>query len=63
VRFVHQLTATDPWVDGFRRPDQIRGLVRGSLATDDCPPEATALGLLTVLGALESRAAAALPAR
>jgi hypothetical protein len=56
VRFTAQLTATDPWVDGFRRPEQIRGLVRGSLAGDDCPPEATALGLLTVLGALEARA-------
>jgi hypothetical protein len=54
VRFTAQLMASDPWVDGFRRPEQIRGLVRGSLASDDCPPEAAALGLLAVLGALET---------
>jgi hypothetical protein len=54
VRFTAQLTASDPWVGGFRRPEQIRGLVRGSLASDDCPPEPTALGLLAVLSALET---------
>jgi hypothetical protein len=54
VRFTAQLTAADPWVGGFRRPEQIRGLVRESLASDDCPPETTALGLLTVLAAIES---------
>ncbi len=54
VRFVMQHAAADPWVDGFRRPEVVRGLVRASLATDDCPPEATALGLLVALGALDN---------
>ncbi|MFM2164727.1 MAG: hypothetical protein RL325_1164 [Planctomycetota bacterium] len=52
VRFLAQHTADDPWVGGFRRPDSLRGLVRRSLAGDDCPPEATALGLLVALGGL-----------
>jgi hypothetical protein len=50
VRFLAQHVAADPWVDGFRSPDALRGLVRGSLASDDCPPAATAAGLLLVAG-------------
>ena len=63
VRFLAQHTAADPWVGGFRRPDAIRGLVRGSLDTDDCPPEATAFGVLLATaaaeGAIEAEARAA----
>ena len=50
VRFLAQHVAADPWVDGFRSPDALRGLVRGSLASDDGPPAATAAGLLLVAG-------------
>jgi hypothetical protein len=56
VRFLAQHTAADPWVGGFRRPDAIRGLVRGSLATDDCPPEATAFGVLLSAAAADRAA-------
>jgi len=63
VRFLAQHTAADPWVGGFRRPDAIRGLVRRSLDTDDCPPEATAFGVLLATaaaeGAVEAEARAA----
>ena len=50
IRFLAQHTANDPWVGGFRRPESLRGLVRRSLAGDDCPPGVTALGLLVALG-------------
>jgi len=50
IRFLAQHTADDPWVGGFRRPESLRGLVRRSMARDDCPPGATALGLLVALG-------------
>lgn len=53
VRFLAQHTASDPWVGGFRRPDAIRGLVRATLASDDCPPEATAFGALLAVAAAE----------
>jgi hypothetical protein len=56
VRFLAQHTAADPWVGGFRRPDAIRGLVRGSHATDDCPPEATAFGVLLSAAAADRAA-------
>ncbi|MCE2885506.1 MAG: hypothetical protein LW806_11490 [Planctomycetaceae bacterium] len=46
VRFLAQHVADEPWTDGFRRPDALRGLVRASLASDDCPPAATAAGLI-----------------
>lgn len=54
VRFVAQHTADEPWVDAFRRPEVLRGLVRRSLIGDDCPPSATALGLVVALGGLPS---------
>lgn len=53
VRFLAQLTADDPWVGGVRRPEAVRGLVRSSLASDDCPPEALVFGLLLALAAAE----------
>ena len=46
VRFLAQHVADEPWVDGFRDPKALRGLVRWSLAGDDCPPTATSAGLL-----------------
>ena len=57
VRFLAQHIADEPWVDGFRDPKALRGLVRWSLAGDDCPPMATSAGLLL------STAAAATPAK
>ncbi|MFM1867250.1 MAG: hypothetical protein RL591_658, partial [Planctomycetota bacterium] len=53
VRFLAQHVANEPWTDGFRQPDAIRGLVRASLATDDCPPAATAAGLFLSIAAAE----------
>ena len=53
LRFLAQHTADDPWVGGFRHPEALRGLVRASLATDDCPPEPTIYGLLLAVAALE----------
>lgn len=53
LRFLAQHTADDPWVGGFRHPEALRGLVRASLATDDCPPEPTIYGLLLAIAALE----------
>lgn len=53
VRFLAQLTADDPWLGGVRRPEAIRGLVRDSLASDDCPPDALVFGLLLALSAAE----------
>ncbi len=46
LRFLLQHVADDPWVGGFRDPAALRGLVRASLAGDDCPSAATAVGLL-----------------
>jgi hypothetical protein len=54
ARFVAQHIATDPWVGGFRNPRTLRGLVRGSLVRDDCPPGATSAALLYLLSTLES---------
>jgi hypothetical protein len=54
ARFVAQHIATDPWVGGFRNPRTLRGLVRGSLLRDDCPPGATSAALLFLLSAAES---------
>jgi hypothetical protein len=54
VRFLAQHVANEPWTDGFRQPDAVRGLVRASLATDDCPPAATAAGLFLSIAAAES---------
>jgi len=54
VRFLAQHMANEPWTDGFRQPDAVRGLVRASLATDDCPPAATAAGLFLSIAAAES---------
>jgi hypothetical protein len=55
LRFLAQHVADEPWTDGFRRPEALRGLVRGSLASDDCPPAATAAGLLLSTAALAPR--------
>jgi hypothetical protein len=52
VRFLAQHVADEPWTDGFRRPEALRGLVRSSLASDDCPPAATAAGLILAVEAL-----------
>ncbi len=54
ARFVIQHIATDPWVGGFRNPRALRGLVRGSLVRDDCPPGATSASLLYLLSTAES---------
>ncbi len=54
VRFLAQHMANEPWTDGFRQPDAVRGLVRASLATDDCPPAATAAGLFLSIAAAKS---------
>jgi hypothetical protein len=58
VRFLAQHVASEPWTDGFRRPAALQGLVRASLASDDCPPAATAAGLLLAAAALEAGSAA-----
>ena len=55
LRFLAQHTADDPWAQAFRRPESLRGLVRRSLTGDDCPPDATALGLLVALAGLGGR--------
>ncbi len=52
MRFLAQHIADDPWVGGLRDPASIRGLVRGSLASDDCPPSALIAGLLLALEAM-----------
>lgn len=54
ARFLAQHVANEPWTDGFRQPDALRGLVRASLATDDCPPAATAAGIFLALAAEEA---------
>lgn len=54
MRFLAQHIADDPWVGGLRDPASIRGLVRGSLATDDCPPSALIAGLLLALEAIRA---------
>jgi len=54
ARFVAQHIAGDPWVGGFRNPRTLRGLVRGSLVRDDCPPGAASAALLYLLSTLES---------
>ncbi len=56
VRFLAQHVADEPWTDGFRRPQALRGLVRSSLASDDCPPAATAAGLILAVQALPAAA-------
>gem|GEM_PF-1501565 len=53
LRFLAQHVADSPWCEGFRNPDALRGLVRASLATDDCPAAATPAGLLLALGRVE----------
>ena len=54
LRFLAQHVADDPWVGGFRSPDALRGLVRDSLAGNNCPPDRLALGLLLALAASEN---------
>ena len=54
VRFLAQHVADDPWVGGFRNPSALRGLVRGDLSSDDCPPGPTAAGLLLALAVSEN---------
>jgi hypothetical protein len=56
VRFLAQHVADDPWVGGFRNPGALRGLVRGDLSSDDCPPGPTAAGLLLALAVSENGA-------
>jgi hypothetical protein len=53
-RFLIQHVASEPWSDGFRNAPRLKGLVRASLWSDDCPPAATAAGLLVALRAAES---------
>jgi hypothetical protein len=54
ARFLAQHVADDPWVGGFRNPGALRGLVRGDLSSDDCPPGPTAAGLLLALAVSEN---------
>jgi hypothetical protein len=54
TRFLIQHVADDPWIGGFRNPGALRGLVRTSLAGDDCPPGQTAAGLLLALSVSEN---------
>ena len=54
VRFLSQLVADDPWVGGFRSPDDLRGLVRGSLGGCACPPDPLILGVLLATAAADS---------
>ncbi|MEY3143107.1 MAG: hypothetical protein RLY21_1600 [Planctomycetota bacterium] len=54
ARFLAQHVADDPWVGGFRNPSALRGLVRGDLSSDDCPPGPTAAGLLLALAVSEN---------
>lgn len=54
ARFLAQHVADDPWVGGFRNPTALRGLVRGDLSSDDCPPGPTAAGLLLALAVSEN---------
>lgn len=56
ARFLAQHVADDPWVGGFRNPSALRGLVRGDLSSDDCPPGPTAAGLLLLLAISENGA-------
>jgi hypothetical protein len=53
LRFLAQHVAESPWCEGFRNPAALRGLVRASLATDDCPAAATPAGLLLAIGSVE----------
>ena len=46
MRFLAQHVADDPWTNGYRSADSFRGLVRATLASSECPPAATAAGLL-----------------
>ena len=54
ARFLAQHVADDPWIGGFRNPGALRGLVRGDLSSDDCPPGPTAAGLLLALAVSEN---------
>jgi len=54
ARFLAQHVADDPWIGGFRNPRALRGLVRGDLSSDDCPPGPTAAGLLLALAVSEN---------
>lgn len=56
LRFLVQHVADDPWVGGFRDQAALRGLVRGSLAGDDCPPAASAVGLLFATACVRNQA-------
>lgn len=56
VRALMQFTAEEPWIDGFRNPEALRGLVRTSLQADDAEPGLLAHGLLLALAALDSAA-------
>jgi hypothetical protein len=53
VRFLAQHVADDPWLGGIRNPNAVRGLVRASLVSDDCPPGAGSAGLMLALAAAE----------
>ena len=53
VRFLAQHVADDPWLGGIRNPNAVRGLVRGSLVGDDCPPGAASAGLMLAVAAAE----------
>jgi len=59
VRALAQFTADEPWIDGFRNPAALRGLVRSSLHGDDCPPWELANGLLLAVAAVEAGRATA----
>lgn len=54
MRFLAQHVATEPWVGAFRNPAALRGLVRGDLSSDDCPPGPTAAGLLLAVAVSEN---------
>ena len=54
VRFLAQHTADDPWAGAFRNPERLRGLVRASLAGDDCPPDPLVFGVLLAVSAAEN---------
>ncbi len=56
MRFLAQHVAADPWVDGYRSASALRGLVRASLATAECPAAATAVGVLFAATAADDRA-------
>lgn len=51
TRFLAQHVAADPWIGGFRSKNALRGLVRGSLAANDCPPGPLSAGLILAVSA------------